>query len=74
MNYQDRMSDNKRKCPKCGSMALYIPVSIMAKIKYNGNRKLIYGVDKTNTDNIFCNGITCEKCGWFGSESELSRC
>lgn len=63
----------KAKCPNCGSTSLYTPVSVMAKKSYNGNSKRIYGVDKSSIDNIFVNGITCNKCGWFGSEQELTH-
>lgn len=61
----------KKQCPNCGSTSLYTPVSVMAKINYNGNSKRVYGVNKSCIDNIFVNGITCKKCGWFGSEQEL---
>ena len=66
----------RAKCPNCGSTSLYIPVSVMAKIRYNSynvDNERIYGVNKAHIDNIFVNGITCNKCGWFGSEQELKR-
>lgn len=62
-----------KKCPECGSTSLYIPISIMAKISYNGDRNRVYGVDKAHTDNIFVDGITCRKCGWYGTEEELNH-
>lgn len=43
----------------------------MTKISYNGDRERVYDVNKAYTDNIFINGITCNKCGWFGTEQEL---
>lgn len=63
----------KAKCPNCGSTSLYIPVSVMAKISYNGDRERVYDVNKSHTDNIFINGITCNKCGWYGEEQELEQ-
>lgn len=67
----------RKKCPKCNSSSLYIPVSVEAKMKYNtydptdaiGGK--VYGVNKKVIDNYFWGCITCEKCGWGGDESEL---
>lgn len=64
----------RAKCPNCGSTSLYIPVSVMAKIRYSSyseGDERIYGVNKTHTEDVFINSITCNKCGWFGSEQEL---
>lgn len=66
----------RAKCPNCGSTSLYIPVSVMAKIRYSSyseGDERIYGVNKTHTQDVFINRITCNKCGWFGSEQELNR-
>ena len=74
MKYKDRIGGKKRKCPCCGSMALFIPVSVIAKIKYNGNGNRVYGSDTSVIDNTFNDGVTCEKCGWCGKDEELLRC
>lgn len=74
MNYKDRINGKQRKCPKCGSKSLYIPVSVMAKIKYNGNPNRVYGIDPSVIDNTFNDGVTCEKCGWEGKDKDLLQC
>ena len=61
----------KLKCPACGSTAVYMKVSIVAKSKLNG--KLIYHYEPWNVDNCFEGDCGCEKCGWTGILDEIYK-
>lgn len=63
----------KARCPNCRSTSFYIPCTVSGRIKFNGNRNKVYKLDMSNIDCYFYNGITCEKCGWFGNENELKK-
>lgn len=54
----------KAKCPNCGSESVYRFVSVGAKQKLNGTRKL-YEVGHGGLDNLF-ETCGCEKCEWTG--------
>ena len=67
-----RMKDKyKSHCPKCGSTALEIRCTCTAKARYNVDRPKAYKPNLYDIDGWFSESISCLKCKWEGTESEL---